>query len=236
MKNFMKSGRKKIADWQLGGYFRQLSVVIIGILVTFVGSDLVSRYARSREVRTAMRLVLSELEMNRNQLQYVCERLKHDQDGMRMFAKHQFNADSISEDSLAFYNIIGSMRDFPVRTDALDVLKSSGVSSSIGDKQLLLDVLGCYNRMESFSKTVGTYNERKKDALDHLFVNMKVEEMNRLFSGGSRHSWKTMLDDPLCQSFVGFSISFFGDETFFDDQLVNVDRTITTLTKNYEFE
>lgn len=236
MKNLMKYGREKIASWRLGDYFRQLSVVIIGILVTFTGSDLVGRYARSREARTAMRLVVSELEVNRAKLQHVCERLEQDQNGMRMFAKYQFNVDSISEDSLAFYNIIGSMRDFSVRTDALDVLKSSGVSSSIGDKQLLLDVLGCYNRMESFSKTVRAYNERKKDALDHLFVNMKVEKMNRLFSEGSRHSWKTMLDDPLCRSFVGFSISFFGDETFFDERLTDVDQTIATITKNYEFE
>lgn len=43
--------RRGFASWSAGDYFKQLSVVIIGIVVTFSGSGLLDRIKIRRQIR-----------------------------------------------------------------------------------------------------------------------------------------------------------------------------------------
>ena len=73
--NYGRSGSSRPADgtavgkpafnWTWRDYALQLSVVIIGIVVTFAGSGLIERWRVAREVRATMLLVHAELETNR---------------------------------------------------------------------------------------------------------------------------------------------------------------------------
>lgn len=63
-----RTGRRSgspLFNWTWRDYALQLSVVIIGIVVTFAGSGLIERWRVAREVRATMLLVHAELETNR---------------------------------------------------------------------------------------------------------------------------------------------------------------------------
>lgn len=194
----------------------QLSVVIIGIMVTFIGSDLIGRWTRAQQVKDMMMLVVEELKTNREQLADICQALRHDRHGMLMFMQYEMNIENIPTDSLEKYMfIIGSWQDFSPQADALEALKISGLSSSIGDKQLLMDVLKCYNELSYFGASINSYNQRKKEAINHLFANNSTQNL-LFYKYDARQSWVVLMSDPLCYSFISNSSFYFGDDSFFD--------------------
>lgn len=203
-------------------------------MVTFIGSDMISRWSRARQVKAVMQLVVDELKVNREPLQTVCQKLRYDRHGMLMLQRYDMDLDRIPRDTLDYYmNIIGAMESLWPQVDALEVLKSSGVIASIDNKQLLLDILGCYNRMQNLGDKVDTYNGRKMSALDHLFAT------NRDFSISNTNSyvgWKTFMNDPMCAAFLGTMAYYFGYEDTFDNYLIELDRTVESVTKKYSLE
>ncbi len=56
--------KSSIRRWQIGEYMRQLSVVILGIVITFAGSDLIGKITARRQLSISMQMVLNELEEN----------------------------------------------------------------------------------------------------------------------------------------------------------------------------
>ena len=141
---------KPAFNWTWRDYALQLSVVIIGIVVTFAGSGLISRWASQRQVRTVMQLVVSELEQNREMLRDVYSNLDYDRRGMLMFMEYD-ELEDIPADSLAHYSLLLSyLPSYRPQQEALEVLKSSDIVSAVGDKQFLADIFGCYNRLNDF--------------------------------------------------------------------------------------
>lgn len=56
--NYFSSLKK----WRIGDYFRQFSIVTAGIMVTFIGSNMITNYATEKEVKATMNLIVGELE------------------------------------------------------------------------------------------------------------------------------------------------------------------------------
>lgn len=227
--------KKTFSKWTWREYLLQLSVVIAGIVVTFVGSGQIERWRQAHEVKVTMQLVYDELKTNRTELERICKKLRYDRRGMLMFQDYGMDVDKIPTDSLEKYMfIIGSIKDLLLQTDALEVLKTSGVIPSIGDKQLLMETIGCYRTLDGFNVTLKFYNQRKIDAMNHLFANSK---MLRFSSDNPREGWGYMMSDPMCSAFIGTAAYNFGeDETFFDDLLLSVDKTTDVLNDKFDFE
>lgn len=57
-----KQKKKSSIKWTWLDSALQLSVVSIGIMVTFIGSDLIGRWSRARQQKAVMQLVVSEPE------------------------------------------------------------------------------------------------------------------------------------------------------------------------------
>ena len=225
-----KSGQR----WTWRDYALQLSVVIIGIVVTFVGSDLISRWSRQRQVRMNMQLIVEELNTNRDLAKYVCEKLEYARRGMLMLQSYDMEVGDIPVDSLHRYDLLmGAHRSFVLQEDALEVLKASGAISSVGDKQFLMTLLGCYNKLKMFGQNVDSYNVRKTDALNHLFVNGSDVTLN---TNDPRGMWKSVLSDPLCSAFIGTSAYYFGGSDYFVETLRNVDEVLAAINEKYSFQ
>lgn len=60
-----------IKKWKPGEYVRQTSIVVIGVLITFVGSELVTRYSEQKDIKSTMLLIRDELKSNRDQFEDV---------------------------------------------------------------------------------------------------------------------------------------------------------------------
>lgn len=226
--------KKSVSNWTWRDYTLQLSVVIVGIMVTFIGSNIISNRSQQRQVKATMQLVVEELKTNRKELASICEKLRHDQNGMRMFKQYEMNSDKIPTDSLERYmSIIGSMRDLSPRHDALEVLKTSGVIPSVGDQQLLMDILGCYSWLDNFSINVDSYNQRKRESLNHLFAN--TPKLNVSIEA-PRQAWKIMLKNPMCSSFIATSAYYFGDKDYFTESIARIGKVIEMVSLKYGFK
>ena len=224
---------KPAFNWTWRDYALQLSVVIIGIVVTFAGSGLISRWASQRQVRTVMQLVVSELEQNREMLRDVYSNLDYDRRGMLMFMEYD-ELEDIPADSLAHYSLLLSyLPSYRPQQEALEVLKSSDIVSAVGDKQFLADIFGCYNRLNDFRENVAMYSGRKQDAQNHLFVNTPGFSLAPM---GTYGSWKIIFEDPLCAAFIGTSAYFFGGGDYFGHMIRAVDDVIASINKKYRFE
>lgn len=225
---------KPSLGWTWRDYALQLSVVIIGIVVTFVGSNLIAHWARQRQVKTVMQLVAGELEENREQLREVCASLVYDQQGMLMLMDYDMDIEAVPLDSLENYRyILSRLHAYSPLQNVLEVLKSSDVVSAVGDKQLLVDIFGCYNRLNDFREQVLLYSDRKREAQNHLFTN------NTGFSvggGDQRRSWRGIMADPMCAAFLGTSAYFFGANNNFSEKIAAVDLTIDRIKDKYGFE
>ena len=52
-----------VKDWQVGDYIRQTSIVVIGVLITFVGSELVTQNSEKKDIQATMSLIRDELKV-----------------------------------------------------------------------------------------------------------------------------------------------------------------------------
>jgi len=216
-------------------YVIQLSVVIIGIMVTFIGSDLISRWSRQRQVKTIMQLVVEELKENRKSLDYVCEKLEEDQRGMLLIREYDFNLDTIPVDSLDAYRyLLGGMRSLKVQSDALEVLKTAGVIPSLGDKTLLMEILKCYSEQNEFRAQVESYNKMKMNGVNHMQAN---PQQLRIAEDDPRGMWKEIMADPVCASFISSAVYYFGmGGDYFARMRRMADDVITAIVGKYGFE
>lgn len=231
-----KSKTQRRSRWSWREYGIQLSVVILGVMVTFIGSGLIDRWRQARQVRATMQLIVGELAYDRMQVESVCERLRFDLQGSHLFERYAKDVDRMPADSLARYlPLLGAMRAPAFRTDALEVLKTSGVIQSVSDKSFLMELLGCYGELTSFEERVDLYNRRKLEAMNHFLASDASTGFSNL---SPREAWRRMLEDPLCNSFVDASSNFFGDdgEAYFDKTVARFDEMIAAICSQYGFE
>lgn len=224
---------RKPGRWTWREYMLQLSVVILGIVITFAGSGLIERWQRQRQIKTVMKLIVEELRENRRMVQHCTEKFIYDRNGMLMFGRYGKEVDKIPQDSLLYYNSIWSLRDVVFMDDAVEVLKLSGLISTIRDKDFLMRILGCYRGLDGFAKNVDSYNRFKMDALKHYYAENKVGDFGLT---DLRNDWKQLLDDPMCNSFIGSSACYFGYGDYLWHDIAGVGKTIAAINEKYRFE
>lgn len=224
---------RKPGRWTWREYALQLSVVILGIVVTFAGSGLIERWRQARQVRSTMLLVFEELKTNLKLRNACCEKLRFDQNGMLMFDHYERNVDLIPKDSLDRYvALLGTMYSVDVQSDAFEVLKSSGVIQYVGDKELLMQVLGCYRQLGSFAARVDSYNQSKTNAMNHFSASGITSD----FHLESRELWRMLLRDPMCYGFIGMSAYYVGYPEYLRSDIAGVGKTIAAINEKYRFE
>lgn len=92
---------KPAFNWTWREYALQLSVVIIGIVVTFAGSGLIERWRVAREVRATMLLVHAELESDRADFMQVWDYRQWEMRACKLLTDNRRDLKRISSDTLA---------------------------------------------------------------------------------------------------------------------------------------
>lgn len=220
--------------WTWKEYSLQLLVVLVGVIVTLIGSGMVTRWQEQRKVRSVMQLVYGELKTNGVEMDRICRHLDHDRRGMLLLQKHGMDYRTVPVDSLKKYQyILGETDTFELRSDALDVLRTTGTITSVSDRQMLFEVLECYSRMEHFAASVEKYNDQKMLSLNHLFAAGLDGSI-----GGSDpvETWRVMMNDRMCSAFIGMMGNWFGNDLTEGEAVARIGRVVETLNKKYRFE
>ena len=145
--------KKRIKKWKIGDYARQFSIVTGGVLLTLWLTARITEAAKQREVRQAMQLVASELHDNLQVVRDYRYTYGKDKWVARRLLEADFSLAGFPSDTVETYSryITGGMgKPYRLSSDALEMLKTTGIASHIADKQTLIDLLRCYKELAAF--------------------------------------------------------------------------------------
>ena len=230
----MAKKKKFFPAWSWHEYVLQLSVVIVGIVVTFAGSGLIERLRQARDVRAAMMLVHSELETNRMKIHEVWDWIQREADAYRILAENRRDLKAIPQDTMAsFVPVFGRLLSFHPRQDAFEVLKNSGLMASVRDKDFLLAVTQGYATLAELEENVGLYFKLKAEAQGDMSKAFNNAQREMYYSGEMYGMWNCILSVPSSCDFI-LSAPYFFPEGYTEGLLRDVGRAVRAIEAKNE--
>lgn len=228
-------GKRKRAFWQIKDYIRQLSIVILGIVVTFAANDAITNYSQSKEIESALQLVKKELEMNLEKVRKINSRITMEQKAFNYVLNHANSFEQASEDTLFLYqNIPFQSRTFSYTKDAIDLLKSSSLFQKIRPKDLTLQIITTYSDLEIVAGNVEDFYNMKMRYADLLMMNEKFDVYNMGSTPSIAHFWKNFLSFREGWNLCNFVVHNFASDSPFRDIELSLENTIRLLDQKSE--
>ena len=111
---------------RLGDFICNFIAVVLGIAITFVGSDMIQEHNKKKEVAQALQLVKSELLINRETIEEMMKIEKINKEGACYLLQYKDKMNEASSDSLNYYGYFPfQSQDFLPVTDAMEMLRAS---------------------------------------------------------------------------------------------------------------
>ena len=221
-----------IRNWKPGEYIRQTSIVVIGVLITFVGSELVTRCSEQKDIKSTMLLIKDELKSNRKNFEGIVSEFSTDERLSALLVEHDMNVRLIPEDSLKqFRYSIGQIRSFYYTRNALDILKNSMLMQKISDKEFLLSLIDVYEALEGFKLSMNGYYDMKEDAAIPFYLTLTDEQTNTV-NEGKWEAWEIYLSDRKLRNFLKIPQGYFipGYQERIEQK---IDKMIQTIEQKY---
>ena len=177
---------------QIVKYFREVSVVVIGVAVTLSLSYWIGVNNEKRDMRLYLNAIKLELEDNFKVLDNATEdyRATHAYSNyLRTHRKSELEKDSILAYSAVWYSAVSI--DF--KKNAFEMFKSSGVMRLIKDKELVLAIWNAYKELDNITdqsefvmkekweevkkEIFNIFNESKIDLIDMNHEDLKIIPM-----------------------------------------------------------
>ena len=133
-------------------YIRDLSIVIAGIAVTLYASDRVTGKSEKRDLVLYMNAVRIEVEENIKTLERQIENLQPSirySEYLNSHDRKSLEKDTLDSYQAAFYSFTGPT----FKTNAFEMLKSSGMMRLVTNKELLLLLWDVYDELVAVKET-----------------------------------------------------------------------------------
>jgi hypothetical protein len=143
-------------------YFRELSIITIGVAITLVISAWISSVNNRKDLKLYLNAVKLELEENKAHFENHRSFLQHSVN----YANYLISTDikSLNIDSVNRYmHIIHFYTVFPLQTSAFEMFKISGMMRLIDDKKLLQSLWRTYNQLGEIKHFLEEIMKYKKD-------------------------------------------------------------------------
>lgn len=221
----------------MGDYIRQLSVVILGIIVTFAASKAITDYSESKEVTNALRLVRDELIFNKEAVKRISARIELEQNICRYVLQFKDCIEQASEDTLRTYQSMPfQTRRIIYMKDANELLKTSSLFQKIEPKLLALQIIKAYNDLEIVSLNVSGFYATKDDHITRLLNNKEFDIYSDEYKSSVYGYWKKLLSSREGWNICNFVVHNFNSPTPFREIEVDLEQTIEMLNKEYNLE
>lgn len=92
-----------VKGWQVGDYIRQTSIVVIGVLITFAGSELVTQNSEKKDIQATMSLIRDELKSNRENYESIVSEFREDERLSSLLVEYDLKA---SDDTGRFIDTV----------------------------------------------------------------------------------------------------------------------------------
>jgi hypothetical protein len=158
---------------KVGRYFRDLSIVIVGIAVTLMVNNWLTSSNEKRDMHLYLNSLKLELESNAEQIQNQIGILTQGVAYTRYLQAHDSNA--LNPDSVAAYSSMAAWISRPaLRTSAFEMFKTSGAMRYL-DHQRLTSIWEAYSILEGWEAVLNQYYDWKTDYTLDLVKNKKKE-------------------------------------------------------------
>lgn len=220
--------KSKIKRWRIGDFIRQFSIVTAGVMVTFIGSSLITSRSTENQIKSSIQLIIKELENNKKEILDIRQKYERDRTMAQYLIDSSFNVDNFPADTLTKYRAIFSqISGFAYSSDALEVFKTSSLMQAIEDKNMLLRIIETYKILTQVKEGVNEYYDLKKSVFIPLVLNTAISD------GNVHQNYKYMLSHNSMVSFCRIASGFL-DPGYFDDRVADVDSTIVLLRSLYD--
>lgn len=165
----------------IASYLRELSIVIIGILITLSITTAINNYSRQKELTGMLSLVTDELIENQRALEWTKMRWQGEQQLYTMLRENITDVLRIPTDTFRHYAYtVGTIYDFQAKDESFDVLKNSVLKQYIQEKELIYELSAIYRYFNQLNTQLTIYtNQKKEDAIPIMFE-LNEEELQRI--------------------------------------------------------
>ena len=209
--------KETLRNWKLGSYFRELSIVIAGICITFAGTGFISNVSQEKQIKESMQMIKMELEENLNSINQAEALYLEEISFFRMLIQKQDSLQtidaSILEDNV---NAPFKVRGLEYSEDALEVLKSSALMQQIADKQFILKLLQAYKGCRRISESDKFYYEYKQEHIAR-FMSLPVYDAQKVYKD-IYEMWEARLRDHNIKQLIQTTPNTFDENPFTDPQ------------------
>ena len=152
---------------RLGDFICNFIAVVLGIAITFVGSDMIQEHNKKKEVAQALQLVKSELLINRETIEEMMKIEKINKEGACYLLQYKDKMNEASSDSLNYYGYFPfQSQDFLPVTDAMEMLRASSVMQNIKNKELAVEIIQAYAVIKNAHLFYEGFSKAKETAVE----------------------------------------------------------------------
>lgn len=161
----------KIKGLKIVNYFRELSIVIIGVAVTLYAGNIITSIKEKKDLELQMNAIYDELEENLKRLDPIIEyHQSHEQLRQYLFTiienPELYNKDSIKHyNKVLFFNVV-----FSYKRAAFDMFVNSGAMKLLSDRKQLLEITESYAMLEEFYESHRDHFDMKKQIYNNLYT------------------------------------------------------------------
>lgn len=218
---------------RVGDYVRQFSIVAAGIIVTFVGSDLIAGHKQQKEVASVMRFVVSELEHNKQEVEKLYARVSLDRQMGKYLVECDYDVRRLPVDTLQKYNwFISSTSSLKYMSDALEVLKNSSLMQQVKDKEMLLNLAQSYGSLRQLQIDAAEFYRIKGDILTPMMLSMSRQDRDKIAKSSIYERYEMVLQNTGMQNFCIIAPDFFEAELF-SNTLRILENNIELISQQY---
>lgn len=199
--------RNTFKEWGIKDYFRQLSIVIAGIVITFVASDAISAHSKQNEVREITRMVKEELNDNLQSLHFLQTRLQLEQRLFTLIRNHLHDFSKLPADTLKKYTSLpGNDYTYFFKSQSFDVLKNSEIIPHIKNKDFLRTLFSCYISLENSQHWINNYYQNKTSTTEKWLYATDLTTDRKLYASEETSIditfyWNTILENNNTRNF-----------------------------------
>ena len=226
-----KTLKKRLKNWKIGDYVRQFSIVTGGVLLTLWLSDQMSEFSKQKDIRTAMRLISSELQDDLEIIRDYEWLYNEEKRVARRLQETNFSIDEFPIDTVETYyrRIMNGMgKPYLLLIDGWDMFKITGLASDIDNYQLVYGLSRTYSDIHMFDEKISIFYHRRSEMLAAYQLGAKHSSHDI----GIRENFARILNDKTIQGWIT-SVPYALEEDFFDQFAKELESMVAIIEKLY---
>jgi len=214
-------------------YFRELSIVIIGVLITLFITNYISGSNKQKEIKGMLGFIRAELIENKENLEWIKWRWEGEQYIFKLALKNSDNLKQIPADTLKKYNYaIGALYSLSTKKESYELLKTSMLMQYIKDKNLLRKLSGMYGRLQNLDAQLSRYSAQKTSfLLEPVIAGMEETVLKKMTEEDVYIFWDYIAPKKEFRKFAYTSQTILSPSTIFDDCEAELQEIIQMLGK-----